>query len=88
MSHTDKISEQNGGGMYSIENAHNLNIINRLKSAPSIILDLENRVYMAGDCGSCPSCACIEADFQVLAVIEAPATVPLMVGVGAIRFAS
>jgi hypothetical protein len=63
-------------------------VIEELQLAPSKIIGLENSIYMAGDCGSCPSCACIEADFQVLAVIEAPATVPLLVIVGGMSFTS
>jgi len=50
--------------------------------------EFESNVLLMGDCGSCPSCACIEADFQALAVIEAPATVPLLITVGGIRIAS
>jgi len=63
-------------------------VIEEILSAPSKISALENRIYLMGGCGSCPSCACIEADFQALAVIEAPATVPLLVIVGGISLTS
>ena len=59
-----------------------------LTVAPTRIPDFQGTICMAGDCGSCPSCACIEAGVQFLAVIEAPATVPIMVTVVGIRLAS
>jgi hypothetical protein len=63
-------------------------IIKELQSIPSRISGLEKKISSIGDCGSCPSCACINANSQVLAVIEAPATVPLLVTVGGIKVVS
>ena len=63
-------------------------VIGELQYSPSRINDIEIPPYMMGDCGSCPSCACIQADFQILAVIEAPATVPIMVTVGGLSLTS
>lgn len=63
-------------------------LIKEILSAPSNISDLEKEIDMFADCGSCPSCACIEGDLQFLAVIEAPATVPLLVLVGGLSFTS
>ena len=70
------------------ENAINYPIIKELQSAPSRVSELENKIYLMKDCGSCPSCACINQDVQFLAVIEAPATVPLLIMVGGIRIAT
>ena len=50
--------------------------LHEILSAPSKINLSDNKIYMS-DCGSCPSCACIEQDVHFLAVIEAPAVVPL-----------
>ena len=72
---------------YEIDNS-NYSIIKELQLAPSRISELEGNVLLMGDCGSCPSCACISGGLQFLAVIEAPATVPLLVIVGGIRLAS
>jgi len=63
-------------------------IIEELQLAPSKIPGLEERVYMSGDCGSCPDCACITQEVQFLAVIEAPGAAALMVAVTGIRFTS
>ena len=63
-------------------------VIEELRSSPTKVTGLENKIYLMGSCGSCPSCACIESDLQALAVIEAPATVPLLVIVGGIKFSS
>ena len=69
-------------------NYSNKGLIKEILSAPSNISDLEKEIDMFADCGSCPSCACIEGDLQFLAVIEAPATVPLLVLVGGLSFTS
>lgn len=71
-----------------ITNLRGKTLIEKLQLAPSRIPNIVGEIYMSGDCGSCPSCACIEADVQFLAVIEAPATIALMVIVGGIRLTS
>ena len=64
-------------------------LIEDLQQAPSRVRELESeRIYMMGDCPSCPSCSCISQGVQFLAVIEAPATVPIMVPLGAIMIVS
>lgn len=63
-------------------------LVEELQLSSSRIPDIKTIYLYRGDCGSCPSCACIKADFQVLAVIEAPATVPIMVMVGGISLTS
>lgn len=63
-------------------------LIPELQIASSRISELDDYTVLMGDCGSCPSCSCISADFQALAVIEAPATVPIMVAVGAANVVS
>ena len=63
-------------------------LIEELQLAPSKIPGLEGKVYMSGDCGSCPDCACITQEVQFLAVIEAPAATALMVAVLGIRVSS
>jgi len=80
---SDKIREVNyqRGGIYP-------KIIKELQFAPTRVSDLENKIYLMGDCPSCPSCACINQGVQFLAVIEAPGTVPLLVTMGGIRLAS
>jgi hypothetical protein len=61
--------------------------IDEILSSPSKIIMPSDKIYMS-DCGSCPSCGCIEQDVQFLAVIEAPAVVPLLVLVQGLRFTS
>ena len=63
------------------------NILEEIQRSPTRIRGPE-RHYRMGDCGSCPQCACMDAEVQFLAVIEAPATVALMIAVGAIKFSS
>jgi len=63
-------------------------LIHELQFAPSRVYDSGLDRLAMGGCPSCPSCACIEADLQFLAVIEAPGTVPILVLLGATSFAS
>jgi hypothetical protein len=63
-------------------------IVKQLQLSPTRLAGLEGIMDRIGDCGECPSCACIEGGLQFLAVIEAPAVVPLLVIVGGLSFTS
>lgn len=53
-------------------------IIEELQSAPSRIADFEITCMAIGDCPSCPSCSCLQADYLK---VMAPGGLALMTSV-------